>query len=105
MPTSDTSAAARAPLPLAWGSIAALSGALPSVSTAAADELAIGAQAPEFTLVGTDGKKHSLAEYAAKAKVVAVVFPCNHCPWAKAYEPVLLDLAKQYTARGVAFVL
>src|SRR5438552_1106614 len=68
-------------------------------------ELAIGAPAPEFKLPGTDGKTHALADYGDKTKAVAVVFFCNHCPYAKAYEPVLLDLAKRYRDGGVAFVL
>ena len=88
--------------------------ALAALSTlgraATADELAIGAKAPGFTLLGTDGQKHTLAEYAKPAegegpKAIAVVFTCNHCPYAKAYEPVLIDLAHQYADKGVAFVL
>jgi thiol-disulfide isomerase/thioredoxin len=75
-----------------------------------AGELAIGAKGPDFTLVGTDGKKHTLAaivapENGAAPKAVAVVFTCNHCPYSQAYEPVLIDLAKEYTERGVTFVL
>ena len=40
--------------------------------------LKIGAAAPEFNLKGVDGKMHSLKDY--KAKVLAIVFNCNHCP-------------------------
>ena len=45
--------------------------------------LAIGAQAPPFSLQGVDGKTHSLGEYTAP--VLAIVFTCNHCPTAQAY--------------------
>jgi thiol-disulfide isomerase/thioredoxin len=44
---------------------------------------------------GKDGKP---------AAATVVVFTCNHCPFAKAYEPVLLDMAKSYAAKNVAFV-
>jgi peroxiredoxin len=69
------------------------------------DELAVGTAAPAFSLPGTDGKAHSLADYGDKVHAVAVVFSCNHCPYAKAYEPVLIDLAKKYADKGVEFVL
>lgn len=69
------------------------------------DELAVGNAAPAFSLPGTDGKTHSLADYGDKVHAVAVVFSCNHCPYAKAYEPVLIDLAKKYADKGVEFVL
>jgi thiol-disulfide isomerase/thioredoxin len=79
-------------------------------AAAAAEELAIGAKAPDFTLLGTDGQKYTLSaiaapEKGAAPKAVAVVFTCNHCPFSQAYEPLLIELAKKYSARGVAFVL
>jgi thiol-disulfide isomerase/thioredoxin len=84
----------------------AVAAALPSA--AGAEELAIGAVAPAFQLVGTDDQKHSLAEYVGEgdkaAPATVVVFTCNHCPYAKAYEPVLIAMAKQYAEKGVRFV-
>ena len=80
----------------------------PSATTApapATEELALGSAAPAFSLPGTDGKTHSWADYGDKKHAVAVVFSCNHCPYAKAYEPVLIDLAKRYQGKGVEFVL
>jgi len=78
-------------------------------STTFAEELAIGAKGPDFKLLGVDGNQHSLASIAAgkdKKPVAAtvVVFTCNHCPFAKAYEPVLLDMAKHYADQSVSFV-
>jgi thiol-disulfide isomerase/thioredoxin len=67
-----------------------------------ADELAIGAAAPKFSLVNAvDGK--TVAGPAGKLSVV--VFTCNQCPYAKAFEPRLIELAKQYQSQGVAFYL
>ena len=66
--------------------------------------LAIGAQAPSFSLPGIDGKTHSLDEYKA-AKVLAIVFTCDHCPTAQLYEPRLKKLVADYTGKGVQFVM
>ena len=65
--------------------------------------LKIGAQAPDFNLPGVDGKLHSLAEYA-QAKVLAIVFTCDHCPVAQMYEKRIKDLAADYRAKGVTLV-
>jgi peroxiredoxin len=63
--------------------------------------LKIGAQAPDFTLPGTDGKLHSLKDFAS-AKVLVVVFICNHCPISQLYEHRINQLASAY--RGLALV-
>jgi hypothetical protein len=47
--------------------------------------LEIGAQAPDFKLPGVDGKFYSLADFS-DAKALVIVFTCNHCPTAQAYE-------------------
>lgn len=65
--------------------------------------LALGSPAPAFSLPGVDGKVHKLSDYA-KAKVLAVVFTCNHCPTAQLYETRLKKLADEYNGRGVAFI-
>lgn len=65
--------------------------------------LEIGAQAPNFTLLGTDGKYHGLSHYAG-AKVLVIVFTCNHCPTAQAYEERIKKLAADYKDKGVALV-
>lgn len=65
--------------------------------------LAIGAQAPSFSLPGVDGKTHTLSEYAA-SPVLAIVFTCNHCPTAQLYEGRIKKLVADYRGRGVAFV-
>lgn len=65
--------------------------------------LEIGAKAPDFALPGVDGKVHKLAEYDS-AKVLVVVFTCNHCPTAQAYEDRIIKLAADYKDKGVALV-
>jgi peroxiredoxin len=65
--------------------------------------LEIGAKAPNFRLPGVDGKRHRLAEYD-KAKVLVIVFTCNHCPTAQTYEERIKKLAADFKDKGVALV-
>ncbi len=65
--------------------------------------LAIGAKAPDFALPGVDGKVHKLSDYD-QAKVLAIVFTCNHCPTAQAYEGRIKKLAADFKDKGVALV-
>ena len=65
--------------------------------------LEIGAAAPDFTLPGVDGKWHSLADFKA-AKALAIVFTCNHCPTAQAYEARLKAVEKDYRSKGLTVV-
>ncbi len=76
--------------------------ALAATACFAADELPIGASAPKFSLVNAvDGK--SVAFRPGDGKISVVVFTCNQCPYAKAFEPRLIELAKQYQPKGVVF--
>ena len=65
--------------------------------------LAIGSAAPAFSLPGVDGATHTLADYAS-ARVLAVVFTCNHCPASQAYESRLNRIDADYRSKGVALV-
>lgn len=65
--------------------------------------LEIGLSAPDFNLPGVDGKNHKLADYA-KAEVLVIIFTCNHCPTAQAYEGRIKRLAADYKNKGVALV-
>jgi len=58
--------------------------------------LALGQKAPDFKLPGVDGRFHSLDEYS-DSKVLALIFTCNHCPTAQAYEERMKQLAKDYS--------
>ncbi len=65
--------------------------------------LAIGASAPAFNLPGVDGKTYSLASFK-NSKILVIVFTCNHCPTAQAYEDRLIKLTSDYASKGVAVV-
>jgi peroxiredoxin len=73
-------------------------------STKEAKEIKVGDQAPDWKgLTGTDDKKHSLKD-AEKDKAVVIVFTCNTCPVAQAYEDRLNKLATDYKDKGVSVV-
>ena len=86
--------------------LSSLAGAAPSIR---ADEapvvptLAVGAAAPDFDLPGVDGRRYSLKDFAA-GRVLVVVFTCNHCPTAQAYEERVQRLHDDYAGKGVALV-
>jgi len=66
------------------------------------EELAAGVAAPKFSLVNAvDGKTVNFNPGDGKLSVV--VFTCNQCPYAKAFEPRIIEVAKQYQAKGVVF--
>ena len=59
----------------------------------------VGDKASDFSLKNVDGKSVSLIDYKT-AKGFIVVFTCNHCPFAKAYEQRLIDLDKKFAGQG-----
>lgn len=65
--------------------------------------LKVGSPAPDFNLLGVDGKRHTLKDYAA-AKVLVIVFTCDHCPIAQMYEKRIKELTADYKNRGVDVV-
>ena len=67
--------------------------------------LAIGEKAPDFDgLLGTDGKRYSISSFKDKP-VLAVIFSCNHCPYAVAYEDRIVAIQRDYAGKGVQFVV
>jgi peroxiredoxin len=57
----------------------------------------VGDKATDFKLKNVDGKYVSMSDYP-NAKGFAVVFTCNHCPYAQAYQDRLIQLDKKYKA-------
>lgn len=82
----------------------ALAGLVLSAPSGYAAVPKIGDKAPDWSgIIGVDGKEHKLADYK-KVKAVVVVFTCNHCPVAVAYEDRLIALQKDYKKKGVQLV-
>jgi len=75
--------------------------ACPPAWAAAQGTLEIGAAAPDFSLPGVDGKTYTLESFR-DAEVLAVIFTCNHCPTAQAYEDRIKQLAADYKDKKVA---
>ncbi|HEX3386509.1 MAG TPA: redoxin family protein [Mucilaginibacter sp.] len=65
--------------------------------------LAIGSPAPDFSLPGVDGKTYTLESFK-NARVLAIVFMCNHCPTSQAYEKRVIKLTSDYASKGVSVV-
>lgn len=63
----------------------------------------IGGSVAEFKLQNAKGGTVSLSDYKDK-KGVIVVFTCNHCPFAKAYEERIIALDKKYAALNFSVV-
>jgi len=64
---------------------------------------AVGDKVTDFKLMNVDGKTVSLADYKDASGII-VVFTCNHCPFAKAYEQRIQDLNKKYASKGYPVV-
>lgn len=59
----------------------------------------IGDVATDFSLKNTDGKMVSLSDYK-NVKGYVVIFTCNSCPFAQAYEKRINELNKKYASQG-----
>src|SRR5258707_6571242 len=65
--------------------------------------LPLGAFAPDFNLPGVDGRNWMLKDFA-DAKILVVVFTCNHCPTAQDYQERIKEIVADYKSKGVAVV-
>lgn len=65
--------------------------------------LPIGSDLPGFSLPGIDGKTHTEKDYA-DAKILCVIFTCNHCPDAVAAAARTEEIYQDYKDKGVAII-
>ncbi len=65
--------------------------------------LQIGQTAPDFNLPGVDGKDYSLKDFK-NAKILVVVFSCNHCPYVIGSEDRMIKFYNDYKNKGVAMI-
>jgi peroxiredoxin len=63
----------------------------------------VGDRAEDFKLQNVDGKYVCLADFDG-AKGFIVVFTCNECPYAKAYQDRIIALDKKYKDKGYPVV-
>ncbi|HTA27766.1 MAG TPA: thioredoxin family protein [Bacteroidia bacterium] len=59
----------------------------------------VGDKAMDFKLKNVDGEMVSMSDYP-NAKGFIVIFTCNHCPFAKAYEDRIIALDARYAPKG-----
>ncbi len=65
--------------------------------------LEIGANAPGFRLPGIDGRDYQPSDFS-DSRILVVIFTCNHCPTAQAYEDRIIQIVDDYRPRNVSFV-
>ncbi|HAF29796.1 MAG TPA: thioredoxin family protein [Bacteroidales bacterium] len=70
------------------------------VGSAFAQGYKVGDLAENFKLKSTKGEFVSLFEYDKATKGAIVIFTCNHCPYAKAYEDRIIDLDQKFREKG-----
>jgi len=73
-----------------------------TVVACAQEQLAVGAKAPRFALVNAvDGQTVTMKPDDGRLKVV--IFTCNSCPFAQAFEPRIIEIAQKFGHKGVTF--
>jgi peroxiredoxin len=84
----------------------ALAAAPPTLSAEPNAVLPLGAPIPSATvrLKSVDGKPVSIRDVTG-SKGTLVVFTCNHCPYAKAWEKRIAALANSYSNQGIGVIL
>jgi peroxiredoxin len=65
--------------------------------------LQLGQKAPPFSLPGIDDKTNTVDSFAG-AKVLVVVFSCNHCPYVVGSEERMIRFYNDYAPRGVGMI-
>jgi peroxiredoxin len=65
--------------------------------------MALGTQAPDFSLPDAAGRLHTLQECAG-GKALLVAFICNHCPYVQHMIGSFAALAREYQPRGLRVV-
>ena len=65
--------------------------------------LSTGAKAVDFNLPDVSGKYYQLSDFN-NANILVVIFTCNHCPTAQAYEDRIIQFTTDYKERDVSVV-
>ena len=65
--------------------------------------LPLGAAAPGFNLLATDGNPYSLEDFS-EFPVLVIFFTCNHCPYVINSDEVTRKTAERFADRGAKFV-
>ena len=60
----------------------------------------VGDEAANFNLKNVNGEMISLYDYNEASKGAIVIFTCNHCPYAIAYEDRIIELDQEFRKKG-----
>ncbi len=74
---------------------------LPDMAATESQMLALGTEAPQFSLSDTDGQQHSL-DGSESVDAYLVMFICNHCPFVKHVATELARVGNDYGSQNVA---
>lgn len=74
-----------------------------TVSLTQAQGYNVGDKATDFKLKNVDGKYVTMSDYP-DAKGFIVIFTCNHCPYAVAYEDRMIAIDKKFKAKGFPMI-
>jgi len=66
--------------------------------------LPLGTKAPSFELMDTVSYKTLTLELLKGEMGTVIIFICNHCPFVIHVNPEIAKMAKEYQAKGVAFI-
>ena len=83
--------------------VAAIGMAFTTVDFGVSDGYKVGDIARDFKLKNVDGTKVSLKKME-NAKGYIVIFTCNHCPYAIAYQDRIIDIHNKYAPKGYPVV-
>jgi AhpC/TSA family protein len=91
---------------LVLGALLAAGAPLAHAEDALPTPLGLGSPAPmaEVKMKGVDGRERSIADVRG-AKGTLVVFSCNACPWAKAWESRIVELGNAAGRRGIGVMV
>src|SRR4030095_4961629 len=94
----NTLNAGKLPVKKTVGFLVAVLTSVVLMTSAASNGYKVGDAVKDFKLKNTDGKMVSLSDYNTKGLIV--IFTCNHCPYARAYQQRIEVLDKMYKSKG-----
>ena len=65
--------------------------------------LKIGAKAPDFNLIATDGRTYKLEDFS-KYPCLVIFFSCNHCPYVKNSNEITKTTCQKFEKLGAKFI-
>lgn len=70
----------------------------------ASQMIPLGTEAPDFYLLDTRTNKLQSLHELKSDKATVIMFLCNHCPYVKHILPHLIQVVKNYQAKGIQFI-